>query len=128
MLLTVSFRNFRARNLYLQLDVGNEATVRLAAGVGARQPKDPFSGSEEIDPAEVVRQVDTVISHLPHYVFGYSYFGGRPSQVLRFALREDSMVDGEEKKLLYDMLLQLPRFKTIPSTRRYYACYGVALC
>ncbi len=102
---------FAGGDLYLQLDIDAAARVKAAIAVDERRPPGLFSNMREIELSAIDEQLEGIIRKLPHYVFGYGLCGADASELVGFTLVRRSLVDKDQRELLYELLSRLDRFK-----------------
>lgn len=109
-----AFPAFDDRDVRFGVSLDHLAQVRASVSYGKRRPADPFSSMEALDFEACREQLRGVLGRFPYHVFGYACFGADPSELFEFALREEGLIDRDERELMFDFLGEsVPRFRAV---------------
>ncbi|MFT7616415.1 MAG: hypothetical protein ACI97A_000036 [Planctomycetota bacterium] len=105
------FPQFSNGDAHLQVDCTTEADLKMSIDIDNDNGSDLFSKCGPLDQDEVQSQITEVVGKLPHHIFAYSAMGSHPADLLTNSLREKSIIDQDQRELLYAGLVELESFK-----------------
>jgi hypothetical protein len=110
------FPHFEGADVYGKLRLDDILEVRLqTADCRSRRPIDGISAMRPIDREIVDREIEDILSKLPHYTFGYFHQNIAPGDLLAFLCNSPALFDYDKQRLWFETAIErVPRFKGIP--------------